>query len=265
MSSIHARDLIVDFPIFTNSHRSLKNTVLRATTGGRLARADNRFTVRALDGVSFDFRVGDRVGLMGHNGSGKTTLLRVLVGAYEPIAGELSVDGRVASLLDVSMGIDPDASGYENILLRGIMMGLRPKEIRRQMEEIAEFTELGNFLDMPVRTYSTGMQMRLSFAVATSVSADIVIMDEWLSVGDAEFQEKASARLEELLKRAAILVIASHSPELVARVCNRALRLEHGRIVEEFVPVAPANDGMTDPAAPAMETSPNNRAVQYAA
>lgn len=237
MSYIKAKDLVVEFPVFTNNHRSLKNAVLHATTGGRLARTAGRLTgVRALDGVSFELNAGDRVGLLGHNGSGKTTLLRVLAGAYEPTLGALYLRGRTASLLDISLGMDQDATGYENIFLRGIMMGLTPAEIRAKTDEIAEFTELGDYLNMPVRTYSSGMQLRLAFAVSTSVEADIIIMDEWLSVGDADFNAKASSRLSRLVEGAAILVIASHAPDLVAKVCNRAFRLEHGQLVEEFDP-----------------------------
>lgn len=237
MSYIGAKNLVVEFPLYSNAHRSLKSAVLHATTGGRLARsAGDRAVVRALDNLNFEIKAGDRVGLVGHNGSGKTTLLRVLAGAYEPVSGALEVRGRIASLLDISLGMDHDATGYENIFLRGIMMGLTPKEIRQKTDEIADFTELGEFLDMPVRTYSSGMQLRLAFAVSTSVEADVLIMDEWLSVGDADFNLKASQRLAKIVEKAAILVIASHAPELVAKVCNRAFRLEHGKIVEEFNP-----------------------------
>lgn len=239
MSYIRAQDLVVEFPVFNNTHRSLKSAVLHATTGGRLARsAGDRVAVRALDSLTFNIQAGERVGLVGHNGSGKTTLLRVLAGAYEPIAGSLQLKGRVASLLDISLGMDHDATGYENIFLRGIMMGLTPQEIRQKMDEIADFTDLGEYLDMPVRTYSSGMQLRLAFAVSTSVEADILIMDEWLSVGDAEFNLKASERLTKLVENAAILVIASHSPELVSKVCTRAFRLEHGKLVQEYDPRA---------------------------
>lgn len=237
MSYIGAQNLVVEFPLYNNAHRSLKSAVLHATTGGRLARsAGDRVAVRALDNLNFEIKAGDRVGLVGHNGSGKTTLLRVLAGAYEPVSGALEVRGRIASLLDISLGMDHDATGYENIFLRGIMMGLTPREIRQKTDEIADFTELGEYLDMPVRTYSSGMQLRLAFAVSTSVEADVLIMDEWLSVGDADFNLKASQRLARIVEKAAILVIASHSPELVAKVCNRAFRLEHGKIVEEFNP-----------------------------
>ncbi|MBC7438284.1 MAG: ABC transporter ATP-binding protein [Bdellovibrionales bacterium] len=251
MSFIQARNLVVEFPVYNNSHRSLKNAVLHATTGGRLARAaGGRTVVRALDDLTFDIRPGDRVGLVGHNGSGKTTLLRVLAGAYEPVTGSLALKGRVASLLDISLGMDHDATGYENIFLRGIMLGLTPREIRARTDEIAAFTDLGEYLDMPVRTYSSGMQLRLAFAVSTSVEADILIMDEWLSVGDAEFNQKASARLTKLVEGAAILVIASHSPDMIAKVCNRAMRLEHGRIVEEYDPRPPLAPEVPAEAAP---------------
>lgn len=237
MSYITAKNLTVEFPLFTNPHRSLKNKVLHATTGGRLARAaGDHMVIKALDDINFDIKAGDRVGLIGHNGSGKTTLLRVLAGAYEPVSGMLDVSGRIASLLDLSLGMDHDATGYENIFLRGIMMGLTPREIRAKTPEIAEFTELGEYLDMPVRTYSSGMQLRLAFAVSTSVDADILIMDEWLSVGDADFNQKAAKRLGSLVENTAILVLASHSPELVANVCNRAFRLEHGKLVQESDP-----------------------------
>jgi lipopolysaccharide transport system ATP-binding protein len=237
MSYIKAQNLVVEFPLFNNTHRSIKNAVLHATTGGRLAKYAGKTTgVRALDTLNFEINIGDRVGLMGHNGSGKTTLLRVLAGAYEPTHGALHLKGRVASLLDISLGMDHDATGYENIFLRGIMMGLAPAEIREKTDEIAAFTELGEYLDMPVRTYSSGMQLRLAFAVSTSVQADIIVMDEWLSVGDASFIAKASERLQKLVDGASILVIASHDLGLINKICNRAFRMEHGRIVEEFSP-----------------------------
>lgn len=239
MSYIIAKDLAVEFQLFNNIHRSLKSAVLNATTGGKLANSAGKTTgVKALHGLNFKISKGDRVGLIGHNGSGKTTLLRVLAGAYEPTYGSLYLKGRVASLLDISLGMDQDASGYENIFLRGIMMGLTSAEIRERTNEIAEFTELGEYLAMPVRTYSSGMQLRLTFAVSTSVQADIIIMDEWLSVGDSAFMVKASERLQKLVNNASILVIASHDSVLINSICNRAFRLEHGQIIEEFIPKA---------------------------
>jgi lipopolysaccharide transport system ATP-binding protein len=146
----------------------------------------------------------------------------------------LRMQGRVAALLDIALGIDPEVSGYDNIVLRGVMMGLKPREIRSRMNEIAAFTGLGEYLEMPVRTYSSGMQLRLAFAVSTSITADILLMDEWLSVGDAAFNEKASKRLEHLVEQSAILVIASHSEDLIRRMCNRVIRLEHGRVTADY-------------------------------
>lgn len=233
-AKIIAREMSVEFPIYENSHRSLKKAVLNMTTGGRIGRDVGRHTVvTALDNIEFEFGEGARVGLVGHNGSGKTTLLRVLSGVYTPVRGRLDVRGRIASLLDVSMGLDPDATGFENIYLRGIMDGLRPAQIRGKIDEIAEFTELGDYLNLPVRIYSSGMMLRLAFAISTSVEADILIMDEWLSVGDADFTAKAAQRLEGLVDKASILVIASHNPKLIEKICNRRISLEHGRIVED--------------------------------
>ncbi|PCE29028.1 ABC transporter ATP-binding protein [Burkholderia ubonensis] len=239
-SSIVAEGIFVEFPIYENSHRSLKKAVLNLTTGGRIGQDAGKHTiVRALDDLSFEFTDGARVGLVGHNGSGKTTLLRTLSGVYEPVRGKLKVHGRVASLLDVSMGLDPDATGFENIYLRGILDGLSPSRIRSKIDEIADFSDLGEYLNLPVRTYSSGMMLRLAFAISTSVEADILIMDEWLSVGDAEFSAKAARRLETLVGNASIVVIATHDPTLVARVCTRKISLEHGKIVADE-PITPA-------------------------
>lgn len=231
---IDANKISVEFPIYENSHRSLKKAVLNLTTGGRIGTdAAHHTIVTALDDLSFRFEDGARVGLLGHNGSGKTTLLRVLSGIYAPVQGGLVLRGRIASLLDVSMGLDPDATGFENIYLRGILEGLKPSQIKARTDDIADFSELGDYLNLPIRTYSSGMMLRLAFAISTSVDADILIMDEWLSVGDAEFCAKAANRLETLVNKAAILVVASHDPGLIQRVCNRQIRLEHGKIVSD--------------------------------
>ncbi len=222
----------IEFPIFENSHRSLKKKVLNLSTGGRIGKDAGKHTVvRALDNLNFEIRKGERVGLFGHNGSGKTTLLRTLSGVYSPVNGQLITQGRIASLLDVSSGMDPDATGFENIYLRGIMDGLKPSVIKRRMEDIADFTELGEYLNLPVRTYSSGMSLRLAFAISTSINADIIIMDEWLSVGDASFREKAQKRLEKLIDKASILIIATHDPQLIENICTRKIYLEHGKII----------------------------------
>jgi lipopolysaccharide transport system ATP-binding protein len=231
---IDARGVTVEFPIYENSHRSLKKKVLNLTTGGKIGGDAGKYPfVRALDQINFTFRYGERVGLTGHNGSGKTTLLRVLAGVYSPVHGSLTVHGKIASLLDMSMGLDPDATGFENIYLRGIMDGLKPSVIRAKIDDIADFTELGDYLNLPVRTYSSGMMLRLAFAISTHVEADVLIMDEWLSVGDAQFSAKAAERLERFVSRAGILVIASHDPKLIERICTRRIHLEHGQIASD--------------------------------
>ncbi|CAB3776339.1 Vitamin B12 import ATP-binding protein BtuD [Paraburkholderia caffeinitolerans] len=245
-SSIVAREISVAFPIYENSHRSLKKAVLNLTTGGRIGQdAGRHAVVTALDTLSFSIHDGERVGLVGHNGSGKTTLLRTLSGVYAPVSGSLEMRGKVASLLDVSMGLDPDATGFENIYLRGILDGLKPATIRSKVDEIADFSELGEYLNLPVRTYSSGMMLRLAFAISTSVEADILIMDEWLSVGDADFSAKARKRLDVLVGNASILIVATHDPKLISRVCTRRIEMQHGRIVSD-APVeaepADAND-----------------------
>lgn len=232
MGYVRARDVVVEFPIYGSSSRSLKTTLIRAATGGILAKgANDRVVVRALDRVSFEFMEGDRIGLTGHNGSGKTTLLRVLVGAYEPVSGAIEVRGTVASMLNVWLGMDLEATGIENIYMRAAIMGLRRARIARLVEEIADFTGLGNYLEMPMRTYSSGMAMRLAFAVSTSVPADIILMDEWLSVGDGDFVGKSKQRLAKLLDQAKILVLATHDESLIRSICNKVVRLDHGSVV----------------------------------
>jgi lipopolysaccharide transport system ATP-binding protein len=242
MVSIVFDQATVDFPIFNADARSLKKRLIRAATGGEIgADEQGHVIVRSLDSLSFTFHDGDRVGLIGHNGAGKSTLLRLLSGVYEPTAGRATITGDIASLIDISLGADPEATGRENIYLRGGLLGLTRKEINEQMDQIIEFSELGDFIDMPLRTYSTGMQLRIAFAVSTIVRPQILLMDEWLSVGDAGFQEKAEQRLNELVQSTNILVIASHSRELISKVCNRLIWLEHGKIKMDGAPedVAP--------------------------
>jgi lipopolysaccharide transport system ATP-binding protein len=167
---------------------------------------------------------------MGPNGAGKSTLLRTIAGVYEPSSGNINVNGNISSLIDISLGMDMEATGYENIRMRGIMMGMKLKQIKTIEEEIAEFTELGKFLELPIRTYSTGMNMRLAFAVATLLRPEILLMDEWLSVGDEAFRKKAEKRIEDMLETTKLLVIATHSKDLVLRRCTRVIWLEHGHV-----------------------------------
>jgi lipopolysaccharide transport system ATP-binding protein len=189
--------------------------------------------VTALNDVSISIAAGERVALVGHNGSGKTTLLRSISGVYRPVSGELRVHGTISTLFDISIGFDPEATGSENVVLRGLIMGLTRAQIAERMDNIREFSGLGDYIDLPVRVYSSGMLLRLAFAVATSVQRDIVLMDEWLAVGDAEFSERAERRLHEHLHRTSILVIATHDDDLVKRICSRRIELNQGRVVAD--------------------------------
>jgi len=236
MAHIKAENIVIDFPVYGSS-RSFKNMVLHSATGGSMAKdAKDRTVVRALDDLTFEINEGDHIGLLGPNGSGKSTLLRVLAGGYEPVSGSLDIDGSIGSMLSITLGMDVEATGYENISVLGTMMGFDPKVLKALTPEIANFTELGEFLDMPMRTYSSGMSMRLTFAVATAVKRDIILMDEWLSVGDATFVEKAKARLDETLKDTKILVLASHNKNLLYKTCNRIFHLEHGNLIKVETP-----------------------------
>ena len=226
--SISCRDLTLRFPVYGVDAKSLKKHLAKITVGGRLGRSHGTTEVTALSGLNLELKAGDRLGLVGHNGSGKTTLLRALSGAYEPDEGSIEVRGHIAALLDLNLGIDPTATGFDNIRLRGRIAGLSSKEIDRRLPEIAEFSGLGAFLAMPVKTYSAGMQARLAFAAATAVEADVLLMDEWIAVGDADFQKIAHRRLLKLVERAGILVLASHDVELLRLYCNKVMRLEGG-------------------------------------
>lgn len=231
MAHIFFKNVSIDFPIYNATGRSLTSSILKIATGGKLdADPNGRVSVKALTDVSFSFLEGDKVALLGHNGAGKSTLLRALGRVYAPSRGTAEIVGEIGSLIDISLGINPEATGRENVFIRGQLLGLAKQEIAAKYEEIVEFAELGNFMEMPVRTYSSGMHLRLAFAVSTVVRPDILLMDEWLSVGDADFQQKAEARLRDLVSETKILVIATHSRELVETVCNRAIWLEHGQI-----------------------------------
>ncbi len=228
-ASIACADLTLRFPVYGVDAKSLKKAIARVVpVGGRLGSHAGVADVTALQGVTFELNAGDRLGLIGPNGAGKTTLLRALSGAYEPDEGTIDIHGRIAALLDLSLGIDPQATGYDNIRLRGRIAGLSSREIEARMDEIAEFTGLGPFLAMPVKTYSAGMQGRLGFAAATAVEADVLLMDEWIAVGDADFQQLAHRRLLKLVERAGILVLATHEVSLLRLYCNKVMRLDAG-------------------------------------
>jgi ABC-type polysaccharide/polyol phosphate transport system, ATPase component len=232
MTHILLNNVCVDFPIYNTTERSLKKHLMQAATGGRMGSNEQGcVVVKALQNICLDLKEGDRLGVIGHNGAGKSTLLRVISGVYEPTGGSVVVQGKVTSLIDLSLGMDSEATGIENIFLRGALLGFNRRWLSAKVKKIVDFAGLGNFIGMPLRTYSTGMQMRLAFSIATLQQPDILVMDEWLNVGDADFQEKAQQRLDEIIKKTSILVIATHSPELVQQVCNRMIRLERGALI----------------------------------
>ncbi len=246
MPSIVANDIRVEFPIYDQRARSLKHTLglgplatginrltaRKLNVGGQIGRgATGRIVIKALDGLTFEINDGDRIGLLGHNGSGKTTLLRTLAGIYEPVSGEIKIGGRAFPLFDLQLGMDMDATGIENIFMRGRLLGLSEQQIEAALDGIAEFTELGEFLEMPMRTYSTGMMVRLAFAISTAITPEILILDEMIGAGDAAFLAKAEARLNGFLAKAGIIVIASHGMSMLRQWCNKGMLLEHGRLI----------------------------------
>lgn len=231
MSSIEVAHAHLDYPLVGTGSRSLKTRLLGAATGGRISSGDAIPVVNALRDISLSLREGDRLGLVGHNGAGKSSLLKVLAGIYRPTSGSVKVAGRVVSTLNISLGMEPEATGVENIVMRGLLLGMKRAEIDGKLDEIAAFTELGDYLDMPVRIYSAGMATRLAFATITAMDADILLMDEVIGTGDATFLDKAERRLNAFMNRSKILVLASHSDQVIRKFCNTALLLERGQVI----------------------------------
>lgn len=231
MARIKLDNVSLDYPLYHGSSRSLKKALLAKSSRGNLARdALERVTVRALSRINLDIQSGDRIGFIGPNGAGKTSLLKVLAGIYSPTTGTYSLQGKVSALLDTQVGLDMDATGYENILLRGMYMDIHPREMKKHVEEIAAFTELGDYLELPVRTYSAGMMIRLGFAISTCITPEILLMDEWFGAGDEQFIAKARKRLEEYVRASSILVLTSHSLQLIQEWCTHGLYLKEGTI-----------------------------------
>ncbi len=230
---IEVEGLTVFFPLYHGNSRSLKKTVFAAATG-RLGRdAQHRPGVQALRDISFRLRSGDRLGLVGANGAGKTTLLRALAGVYEPVMGRVRVQGSINALLNVQLGMNPDLTGRENITLRGLYDGLSRTALARLAEDVGSFADLGDFIDLPVRIYSSGMMVRLAFALATAIRPQILLMDEWILAGDAGFLDRARARLEDMVRGADILVLSTHVPAVIRTWCTRVIWLDQGRVRED--------------------------------
>ncbi|KAB7690408.1 ABC transporter ATP-binding protein [Plesiomonas shigelloides] len=227
---IELNDVSIEFPVFDAKSRSFKSQVANLTRGVISSRKNNSTVmVKSLDGLSFSLSEGDKLGLIGNNGAGKSTLLKLLAGIYEPTKGTIDRKGKIVPLLDIALGMDDDSTGYQNIKLRGLLLGMSNSEIDSKIEEIASFTELGDYLDLPIRVYSTGMRVRLAFAVSTSVDPDVLLLDEIIGTGDASFLNKAKKRFEELKERAKVVVLSSHDNNVILNTCNKVLWLEGGK------------------------------------
>jgi len=235
MSEVTLENVTIEFPVYDVKRKMLMTSLLKRYLVGGMIKKDNEIShtpaVTALEDISFSLHEGDKLAVTGHNGAGKTTLLRTILGSYKPTRGRIVTRGSIISMVGINLGFDGEATGYENIYIRGAIMGFSRKQIKSYLEEIVDFCELGEYLSLPVRTYSSGMTMRLAFSIATTVPADIVLLDEWLSVGDVDFSKKAHVRLETFLAKAKILILATHNQELADKVCNMAIQVEMGKIV----------------------------------
>jgi len=227
MTSIELDNVSLMFRVRQNRRLGLKDFIVNQM----FRKSANPFMeIRALSNINLTIREGDRLGIVGHNGAGKSTMLKLLAGIYPPTAGKLTVSGQISSLFDLQLGFEPEASGWENIAYRGYLQGETPRTIKSKLTEIAEFSELGEFLNSPVRHYSSGMLVRLAFSVASAIDPEILLVDEVLSAGDMAFQKKCRQRMHEMIAKAHLIVMVSHDLEAVKAFCNRAIWIDHGQI-----------------------------------
>lgn len=232
MAKIELQNVEVHYPIYGAHHHSFRRSLINLTTRGRVYKEENKLTVvKALDSISFTLNKGDRLGLVGSNGAGKSTLLKTLGQLYVPAKGVLSIQGKISALFDVCMGMDIERTGYRNIEYMGMLLGLTRAKIKACIPDIEKFSELGKFLHMPLRVYSTGMRVRLGFAICTCIEPEILLLDEAIGAGDKHFLDKALSRAKALYERAEILVLASHAASVIKEFCNKVLWLHKGKIV----------------------------------
>lgn len=232
MTHIKLRNIDLTIPVFDVTNRSLKRKILSVASRRRFGSdGSGQIHINVLKNFSLEINEGDRIAVLGRNGAGKTSFLRLLNGVYPPTNGSLDVSGKVNSLIDISLGINENSTGRENIFLRGALIGMSRDDIVEKMEEIINWADLESFIDLPLRTYSTGMQLRLAFSIATLIVPEILILDEWLSVGDAEFAQKAEKRTHELIHQSQIFIVATHSEHVARNFCNRAIWVDGGEIV----------------------------------
>ncbi|WP_422474490.1 ABC transporter ATP-binding protein [Endozoicomonas sp. ALB032] len=236
MTYLKLDNVSLEYPLYNTENTSIKHHLLHMATGGRIAVDSQKKTVvKALSNISMDIKSGDRIGIVGHNGAGKSTLLRCITGIYQPTSGTIERQGTVAALMEIGAGMEPELSGYNNIKRLLQLQDVSDDHAQSLTESIAEFTELQDFLSLPVRTYSSGMLMRLMFSVSTVSAPDILVMDEFFSVGDDNFRKKAELRLTEHINNSAILIFASHNMELLKKFCNSFIRLDCGVIDTSYL------------------------------
>lgn len=232
MSHIIVNNLSVYIPVFNAGNVSLKKSLLRTGTGGRLFKSSSHIINKALEDISFEAREGDRIGIIGCNGAGKTTLLRTLAGIYSPTTGSISIEGNIVPLLAIGLGMSEEASGYENIKTMGLYLGYTILQMEEKIDEIIKYADIGDHIYLPVYTYSAGMRVRLSFSVVMMLQPDILLMDEAIAAGDAQFMEKATHRFEEFAKSSSIMFLATHSENWLRRSCNKALLMHEGKLIK---------------------------------
>jgi ABC-2 type transport system ATP-binding protein/lipopolysaccharide transport system ATP-binding protein len=233
MSRIRLDKVNVSYPVVKDQYLSIRRAFLRFLTGGKLYKEDTIEVVHALKDISFEARDGDRIALVGCNGAGKSTLLKTIGGYILPDTGDIEIRGTITSLFSVNGGMDIERTGYDNIYLMGRLLGISKREMKKHLPDIEDFSELGEFLKMPVRGYSDGMKVRLGMAVVTCLEPDILILDEAIGAGDAHFIEKATSRAQKFYERANIIVMSSHDPTIIKRLCNKAIWIDRGKIVQE--------------------------------
>ncbi len=242
MARIIGKNISLVYPMVGSNQRGRHKVAIEkgkvGSVGGKIITTGNSHRgVLALDGLNIDLKPGARFGILGSNGSGKSTLLRVLGGIYKPTGGDLNVTGRVTGMFNLNLGVSKEATGYQNIILKGLMLGLSRKKIDEHAAEIAEFSELGEYINMPVHTYSSGMVMRLMFSTATSFKPEILLLDEWIGTGDRNFRDKVDKRLNDLMEEALIVVIASHNRNRMSKWANTYIELKAGRGVQKDISV----------------------------
>ena len=232
MAHIELQNIYLSYPIYGSYSRDFKSSLINFATGGLINNDHRTVQVEALRDISLSLKQGDRLALIGHNGAGKSSLLKVIAKVYHPTRGKIDIKGKTNSLFDIMMGMDPELNGYENIILRSRIAGLSKTEALELIPKVEEFSELGHFMKMPFKTYSSGMQLRLAFGIITNIPAEIVLIDEIINVGDASFFAKAQKQINKLIDQSEILVISTHDLSAAEAMCNKALWLEHGNFKE---------------------------------